>query len=731
MRSISLRTQLLFTIVGSIAATAVALTTLAYRVQVTNLERDAHRAVRVASQSRAEAVARVIDGQQQRAQRFLITAASLCGEERQSGGIAWELECTRRALQELRASERASGAALTSRGRRIARSGVAPRADLPIPTPLARLVEENGRPAYVIQSANRDASVRLLFPIEDLEGLFDQPLGFGTRAEVFLRADAGTPLTPSRAGVPADATALIESSHSCVLGATEWVGIDDHGIETIHGMHPVSSFAQPLCVEAHVSRAEAVAPAGTLLVDLLRQAVIFSLVGAVLVLAASHWMTASLQRLAASARALAEGDFTKQIPTAGPSEVRSLARTFAAMRRALQEQMQREQRARHEAETANRAKDEFLAILSHELRTPLASMLGWARLLRLGNLERPKADRAIAAIERSAQMQQRLVDDLLDVSRIIAGRLHLDRTAVQLSDSIRAAIDELRPIAEEKGVALDISLESVPSVAADTVRIQQIVTNLLTNAIKFTPSGGAVSVALREREERAEIVISDTGIGISSDFLPHIFEPFRQADAGPRFGYRGLGLGLSIVQHLVKLHGGTIEATSGGLGMGSRFTVRLPLAGGDLAARTAPPPQHAASDAGAQPLGALIPRLDTLRLLVVDDDEETRRLVGALLEEAGARVDLAATAAEGRQRLQDERYSAIISDLVMPQEDGYAFVRALRAAKATIPALALSALVRQEDAAAAYDAGFQGFLTKPVNRDELIAAVASLTKPAH
>jgi CheY-like chemotaxis protein/two-component sensor histidine kinase len=338
----------------------------------------------------------------------------------------------------------------------------------------------------------------------------------------------------------------------------------------------------------------------------------------------------------------------------------------------------------------------------------------------------PRVKRAGEAIERATNTQTQLIDDLLDVSRIIAGRLYLERTAVRLSDPIRAAIDELRPIAEEKRVALAMSLEAAPVVDADVVRIQQIVTNLLTNAIKFTPPGGTVRVQLKSAADSAEIWITDTGIGIDADLLPHIFEPFRQGDAGPRRTHRGLGLGLSIVHHLVKLHGGAIDATSLGPGTGSRFVVRLPLVHAEARSPHRNGPQRD-SELAADAVERSARRLDRLRVLVVEDDDDTRRLVAALLEEAGARVDVAATAAEGRNRVERERYSAIISDLAMPQEDGYAFMRALRAAKATIPALALTGLVRREDAAAAYDAGFQAYLTKPIDRDKLIAAVAALT----
>jgi signal transduction histidine kinase len=573
---LSLRTQLLCTIVGSIVATAVALTTLAYRAQVSNLEDDARRAVHVAAQSRASAIERLIDGQQQRAQRFLIAAASLCGEETPSGGIAWELGCAQRALRELRASEHAIGALLTNRRSRIAASGVAIAGRLPIPTPLARLVERDGQMTYVILAQMDDAAVRVQFGLADFSALLEQPFGLGATGDLFLRDSAGILLT-TRTGSATFPASLGESRHSCAAGPSEWSELDYRGTDTIHGVHPVSGFVQPICVDAHLSHEEALVPAGKLLVDLLTPAALFAAMGGVLALFAAHWMTAPVQRLAASARALRGGDFARPIPTGGPLEVRALAEALATMARALGEQMTLERSARQEAETANHAKDEFLAVLSHELSTPLTSTLGWTRLLRGGRLDPAKADRAIAAIERSTQKQQRLVEDLLDVSRIIAGRLRLELIVVQLNDLVGGVLEQLGLIAEEKGVALESIVEAAPIIKADPLRLQQIVTNLVFNAIKFTAPGGRVTIRVREVDDCVEIGVFDTGIGIAAEFLPRVFEPFQQADAGPRRAYGGLGLGLSIVHHLVRLHGGEVEATSMGPGSGASFVVRLPL----------------------------------------------------------------------------------------------------------------------------------------------------------
>jgi signal transduction histidine kinase/ActR/RegA family two-component response regulator len=724
----SVKSQLLTTIVGSIVVTAAALTTLAYRAQVASLERDARRSVHMAAQNRAEAVARLVDGQQQRAQRFLTAAAALCGETTPSGGVAWELGCAQRALRELRLSERARGALLTNRRGRIARTGAALPVMLPIPTPLARLVEREGRMTYVIQAENANATVRLQFNLSDLEALFEQPVGLGEYGEVFLQSSAGTFLTPSRFGgtsVPPD---LAGGVRSCTFGPSERNDIDYRGIDIIQSEHPVSAFAEPTCVDAHVSHEEALAPATILLSELITRAALFSVVGVAIALIASYWMSAPVQRLAASARALQSGDFDRPIPTSGPSEIRALAHAFKAMAHELGEQMARAQSARHEAEKANHAKDEFLAVLSHELRTPLTLTLGWTRLLRRQGLDAYQTDRAISAIERSALTQKRLIEDLLDVSRIVAGRLQLDRNLIQLNDAVGLVLEELRPAAEEKGLVLESTIEPGLAVSADPLRLQQIVTNLIVNAIKFTPAGGRVSVRAEAVDGHARIAITDSGIGIEPEFMPHIFEAFRQADAGPRRAYGGLGLGLSIVRHLVELHGGTIEATSRGSGQGTSFEVRLPLASSavDTAAharigapRSAPQPQSHAPNAI---------RLDTLRVLVVDDDPDTRNVVAALLQDAGATVDGAASAAEGRQHLRTHRYSAIVSDLAMPLEDGYTFIRTVRSSSPTMPAVALTGLTRREDATAAYAAGFQVCLAKPLDRDKLIVALADLTQ---
>lgn len=721
-RSVSLTAQLLLTVVGSIVATAIALTTVAYQTVHDNLDREARSRVRVAAQSRADAVSRLVAGQQQRAERFITSTAALCGEQKPTGVTAWEMSCTRAALQEFRTTEHATGAVLLSGTRRVIGTGRVPRLDRPRPTGLAVLEHAaDGRLHYIIRAAVGQAAVILQFPVSDFTPFFDDASSFGD-GEVFLRDAAGTFLTPARyaSGEDPPGSHSVEAEYRCGERASEVRAVDYRGIETIHGLHPVVGFANGACVDAHVPVDEALEPAQALLTVLIGRGALFALLGLVLGLLASRWLAAPVFRLAASARALQDGDFDRPIPIDGPSEVRALGRSLATMARALGEMVGRERRARHEAETANRAKDEFLAVLSHELRTPLTATLGWTRLLRTGHLDDGRTTRAIEAIERSALTQTRLVNDLLDISRIIAGRLQLDRQPLLLAEPILAGIEEVRTAAERKGISLETDLTPDVHVRGDALRLQQVVTNLVMNAIKFTATGGRVLVRLTQTDEgTAEVAVTDSGVGISPEFLPFVFDRFRQADSGPTRSHGGLGLGLAIVRHLVRLHGGTVQALSGGHGKGATFIVQLPLS--DAAAPATRP-------ATEKPVP--VTRIDGVSILFVEDDDETRAVVRAMLEEAGATVVTAGSAEEGRRALLSVRPVVLISDIAMPDEDGYAFLRSVRAADINIPAIALTAYARREDAAEAFAAGFQLHLPKPVNRTVLVNAIASLSGSA-
>jgi PAS domain S-box-containing protein len=401
--------------------------------------------------------------------------------------------------------------------------------------------------------------------------------------------------------------------------------------------------------------------------------------------------------------------------------------------RAREELLEREQRARLELEEASRIKDEFLATVSHELRTPLTAMLGWSHLLRTGKLDDKSTAHAIETIERNARSQAQLIEDLLDVSRIITGKLHLDARPVEPAGIIEGALEAVRPAAEAKGVRLSKEIDlTVRSVFGDPTRLQQIVWNLLSNAIKFTSEGGSVEVRLERVASHFQIVVHDTGEGISPDFLPYVFDRFRQADAKTTRRHGGLGLGLAIVRHLVEMHGGTVQAESNGEGLGSTFSVRLPL----IAVYQQTPVQEgdAPHETDAhKPVSLECPeRLDGLKILAVDDERDAREMLRAAFEQCGAKVVTAASAAEALTLLEEMRPDVLISDIGMPEEDGYELITKVRLLPVErggkTPAVALTAYARGEDRLRALRAGYQMHIPKPVELAELVAIVSRLTE---
>lgn len=386
-----------------------------------------------------------------------------------------------------------------------------------------------------------------------------------------------------------------------------------------------------------------------------------------------------------------------------------------------------EQKARKQAELANRTKDQFLATVSHELRTPLGAILGWARILRTGTTDQETLAHALEAIERNANAQAQLIEDILDLSAIISGKLTLNIQTVELPSIIRTAVDSVIPTAETKGVLVRVNLarESV-SVKGDPNRLQQMVWNLLSNAVKFTSRGGQVEVRLERTNSDVEIRVSDTGRGISSEFLPYVFEAFRQEDASTTRKYSGLGLGLSIVRQLVELHGGTIQGNSAGEGQGATFKIKLPLAVTDAGSSGEGPAK------ATEPTPELPRWLSGIRVLAVDDTPDSREILGLILERAGAEVRLASSAKEALRLLESWRPSLIIADIGMPGEDGYALIHQVRALKpengGMVPALALTGYASQQDRVQSFLAGFQAHMTKPVKPEELIAAAANLLR---
>jgi PAS domain S-box-containing protein len=386
-----------------------------------------------------------------------------------------------------------------------------------------------------------------------------------------------------------------------------------------------------------------------------------------------------------------------------------------------------EREARLQSERASRVKDEFLATLSHELRTPLNAVLGWAKILRLGKLQGEELQQGLDTIERNARIQAQLIEDLLDMSRIISGKVRLDVQMIDLPAVLNESIETLRATAEAKGVHLKALRHPFPvSISSDPNRLQQVFGNLLHNAIKFTPKDGKVHVRLERFESHVEVSFTDTGEGIAADFLPYVFERFQQGDASTTRRHGGLGLGLAIVKQLVELHGGNVRVKSGGIGQGATFTVHLPLR-----AVYADPDEERHTEVTLpenQPLPEV--SLANVHVLVVDDELDARALVKRLLEMAGATVSMAASGSEAMERILARRPDVLVCDIGMPGEDGYSLIRRLRFLEegqaSALPAVAVSAYARSEDRTKAIRSGFQNHLAKPVEPTELVAVVRSL-----
>ena len=393
-----------------------------------------------------------------------------------------------------------------------------------------------------------------------------------------------------------------------------------------------------------------------------------------------------------------------------------------------EELLGREQHARQGAEEADHLKDDFLATLSHELRTPLTATLGWVKMLRAGQVDPENVAHALETIERNTEAQKQLIEDLIDVSRIVSGNIRLEMQPISLGNMLKSAINAISQAAIIKNIkVVDDVLVNSSLVSADPQRIQQILSNLLTNAIKFTPIGGQVNVGLRERNNNLEVSIKDTGMGINAAILPKIFERFRQVDSTKTRRSGGLGLGLAIVRHLAQAHGGSVEATSEGEGKGSTFIFRLPI----LLNSTEPIKQEKI-ETTKSPSGKLdeMKQLCGLQLLIVDDVEDNRDLLNTLLTYYGADVTLASSAAEGMKLLRQLHPDLLISDIGMPGEDGYQFIKKIRALSkengGNIPAIALTAFAKIEDREMAMSAGFQRHVTKPINPSEFVKIVADL-----
>ncbi|HEX8367857.1 MAG TPA: ATP-binding protein [Pyrinomonadaceae bacterium] len=416
----------------------------------------------------------------------------------------------------------------------------------------------------------------------------------------------------------------------------------------------------------------------------------------------------------------------------GNFESRKVAVLFKDITERKREEEEREgllksaQEARRTAEEASRLKDEFLAIVSHELRTPLNSILGWTQMFRRQPLNKTIIERAFETIERNARSQNQLIEDLLDVSRIISGKVRLDIQPVKLTKIIEAALDSVRPAADAREIILQTMLdEKIEPVSGDPDRLQQIIWNLLSNAIKFTPPGGKVEVRLEQENSHVEVIVADNGKGIERDFLPFVFDRFRQADSSSKRQYGGLGLGLSIVRQLTELHGGSVAVFSGGEGKGATFTVILPLTGISRQKE-----YQKTSPAGKNGFSGNAPNLAGTRVLLVDDDEDTRILLSMLLEQSSAAVKSAASVSEALQFLETEVFDLLISDIEMPHQDGYDLIKFVREMpqKRNIPAIAVTAYARNEDRLRAIASGYDMHVPKPVESGELLTIIKSLVE---
>jgi signal transduction histidine kinase/ActR/RegA family two-component response regulator len=719
-RTVPLWIQLLLIFVGLLAGMAGVLTTSAHRSLLASLAADATRHVSLAARTRQETLSQLFTLRQQRAVGVLASLEALCAEPVGSVRLAWDPDCVRPVLDDFRKSEGAIGAVLTSGQRVVSRSGARVSREIPGANALARVVRSATRDVeYVMRASHQQAALTVQFNHQEVAKLFgDQPT-LSRNAQVFLVDGNGEFLDSSAERVSGGGRDTAAWAARCRSGDDAFVDVDYRGVRSFQSFQPLAALGTA-CVAATLPYAEAMAPAEQLRGDLVQHAAMFVAVGIVLSLVAAHWVAAPVRRLALSARRLQTGQFDRPIPLGGPSEVQALGRAFNTMGNNLAELVAKEQSARRDAEDANRSKDEFLATVSHELRTPLTAVLGWAHMLQSKAVSADELRHGLEVIERAGRAQNRLIEDLLDVSRIVSDRLRLIREPVTFTEVVEAALDALRPQAREKKLEIQAELSDLAVVVGDARRLEQVVSNLLWNAIKFTEPPGQIRVTLKRVDREVVLSVSDTGVGISSTFLPYVFDWFRQADARSQ-SQAGLGLGLGIVRHIVQLHGGNVRAESLGAGKGATFTVTLPVHEGAAAVL----PRHVP----AQPVPtSLEHRLDRTRILLVEDDEDSRELLRLNLESAGAFVETVSTARDARREMLADPPDVLVSDIRLAEEDGYSLLRSLRQAGLRTPAIAVTAYARREDAEAARAAGYQIHMPKPVDAARLVEAVETLLR---
>ncbi len=726
--SLPVRYHLALVLVGLNVVGAGVVAAFAYRTSRQSLEDQARLAVGSVAQARQQAVVRLLERRQERLNAFLESLESLCGE-RGPKGLSLERECLRVALVGLRTAERATAAEVRYGTRRLAARGSWRQ---PVESPevgvLASMTAIDGRTEYTMRARRGRLSIRARFSLGDLEPIFQDRSGLRENGEVLFANAQGASLTPVRHSElpPPHDLLSMTSVQQCLAGESgEILTRDYRGAVVISGFRPATAIGGG-CIIANLQYSDALVPIRRLSRMFTSASIVFVVIGIALSFVVSHAIAKPIARLAAAARAMQEGRFDQPTGVGGPTEVRQLAHAFSSMARSIGDLVQREHTARLEAEAASCLKDEFLATLSHELRTPLTAILGWASIVTRGHADETRAAHAMRAIERSARTQARLVDELLDVSRLVSGQMRLNLSAVSLNAVVDDALEGARPAAEAKKLEL-VKRSDAPmhTIRADAGRLQQVVWNLLSNAVRFTPPGGRIEVSLREVDDQAEVRVTDTGIGIHPDFVPHVFERFRQGDSSTTRTHGGLGLGLAIVRHLVELHGGTVGAESAGEGRGATFVVRLPI-------RADMPVLVPSADLVGRRDGPTT--LHGTRVLVVDDDPDAREILRAMLEDAGATVATTASAGETRALMGQLRPDLLIADIGMPNEDGYSLIRSVRALESDltghVPAIALTAHARAEDIDRAFASGFQVHVAKPVEASHLLSTIATLVHPA-
>ena len=724
MFRLSFRYALGFALIIVNLGLAAVVATIAYQAAHDTIVEEALESVSVVAQSRARELSDILDRRQRRLEGFLGSLENLCGERNSRGEFGFEQQCLRAAVGGLHRSEQATTTNVSQRERLRVHYGRPEPVLPPVPGQLARIDAVDGHGRYSMRAMRGTLAVDVEFGLDDFNALFADRAGLEGNGEAFLVDARGYRLTAASFATPTGYPVRMTPIAGCLNGATQAsINTDYRGVSVISGVRPSSSIGGG-CIVTNVVYDEATRPLDRLGWLLAYASGLIGLVGGLLSMVVAGVMTKPIKRLAAAAKALGAGDLDTPIPVSGPSEVRQLGVTLSHMASSVRDLVRSEQRARREAEAASRTKDDFLATLSHELRTPLNAILGWASILTRTDRDRSRVMHAVKVIERNARVQSQMIEELLDVSRIAAGRVRLNLANVSISAAIDAACEAVRPSADAKQVAILRHIEvDGQTVRADPRRLQQIIWNLLSNAVRFTPPGGRVTVHAREASDGVEIIVSDTGAGIAAEFLPHVFDRFRQGDSSTTRSHGGLGLGLAIVRDLLELHHGTVTAESPGEGKGTTFTVWLP----DRSA-------NSEEDSGSHRTGPVPPVLAGAKVMVVDDDPDARDVLRTILEDAGASVTMSGSAQETRSLLSQAHPDLLIADIGMPEEDGYSLIQSIRRLDTDVshvPAIALTAHTRPEDVELALRSGFQIHMAKPIDSARLIASAASLFDATH